>query len=1422
MKIKRVIELCLILIILSLTAVGASATVFVNEFLADGPSPEPQSEWIELYNNGTSQVYLTGWRLTDGEGNFTLPASVIPANGFVVLVNNQSVFNTFYSTSATVIEYGPTSTGSIDLNNNNDNIEIYDSIGTQSDQFVYAAAQVENVSYGRNYDGGNLAVSFTTPTPGNYNNRKPVISTIPNQTFAEDNNLTLNLATYITDPDSNPMNLTFTAIANVAVNLNGMVATFIPDQDFNGIRTFTVTASDGLSSTTSSTVQLNITPVNDAPRVNIPTVNFNEDSWTTLNLDTYTTDPDNAVTSLIWSRIGGDSNIGTSISATRVVTFNVTPNFCGLTSVILRANDTINYTDTTVNINVACIQDSPTITLNSPSNGANLNTTSATLQWTGLDVDNDALSYEVFIGNLATNLTSYLNTTSTSTTLTGLTNGQTVYWQVIVDDNVTTPIFSSIYSFNILTNNAPQITSYTPTLSSVIIYKNNSQNFTATATDLDNNTLTHLWQLNGSTVSTTPNYLFDSTNYAPGTYLLNYTVTDTFPSSASQIWTITVRGSNPPVFTGTIPYLSMNEGSSGNINLNNYFSDLDNDTLTYTVTAANDLMVTINNGIATVTPAAGFFGARGIKFNASDGLGQAESNIVVIVVNKINAAPTIASYSPTTTLIKTADNKELDFEVAATDPDNDPLNFKWYVDNSLQQQTTNSNHNLQEYPIQFISYGYFNAQIVVGNNAPVKEVAAANKIAQSLTETGLSANNIYNTDQARNNNLILVGTPSSNSIINNILQSHNLVLTSGGLIQMFDYNGFTALVVTGSTDDDVYDAAKILADFDINDLAGEGVSVSGTSFSSLAMSNSDTFSFTPAGGTYNVYVDIVDSSNAKTTQTWTVEVHDKPIASTFNGQTTNFDNIDLSSVNLVLEKTAYGKIEFDQPLDLREVVDLDTYVNLAHGLAAIDTLNLPELNAPATVTLYGITEAQPFIYYTSEFTTNPINAQLCSFCQLIDYSNNELKFHVDHFSTFVVKEATVAALLMPDEIQIGNDNELRNQTITTSFTITNPGTNESIDSIVIDSTASSRYNVEFSTGAAYSSEITINLQPGESKTINMRATIPKYEDGGRHSIGKVRAVNSDYSESAELYIFPESFLEIVSVEIDGDSVSDGDTAEIKPDMSLDIEVEIKNTGTADFDPVNIIATIFDLDGDVDEEVEFKVRDGDTEKKTLTFDIPDELDEDSYDLEIEIEAEDDNGIHYYETLSYTLETKKENHQLKLEASLSSESMDCIRQPKLYTRIKNLGESDEDDVKLEIKNSQLGINLGRDSLSIDEDDDYKETFDLDFTDVEEGTYALTVSVFRDGRLSQEENLNFEIKECQTSESYQQQKAQSIQQKHQDLITQALAQQSQPAVTVEKKQGVWDNDLIVTLMAIMGILTVGVMVFAIGAVIIKMGQR
>ena len=213
MKIKRVIELCLILLILTLFATTASAAVLINEFLPNGPAPEPDSEWIELYNNGTSSVYLTSWTINNNyAGTFTFPATLIPAQGFVVLAYNATLFNaTHTSNTAQVIDYGSSSPGLIMDNVFAGYLRLYDSLNNQQDSINFAVP-AENTSWGRRYDGATTSyggsgayVQFTSPTPGTYNNRQPVISNIPDQTWQEDNTLPLNLSNYITDADNDQL-----------------------------------------------------------------------------------------------------------------------------------------------------------------------------------------------------------------------------------------------------------------------------------------------------------------------------------------------------------------------------------------------------------------------------------------------------------------------------------------------------------------------------------------------------------------------------------------------------------------------------------------------------------------------------------------------------------------------------------------------------------------------------------------------------------------------------------------------------------------------------------------------------------------------------------------------------------------------------------------------------------------------------------------------------------------------------------------------------------------------------------------------------------------------------------------------------------------------------------------------------------------
>jgi hypothetical protein len=73
---------------LSLHTIGLSPHVVINEVLADPLGPEPQNEWVELYNDGVGSVNLEGWTLEDEGGAVELPNIQLAPFGYALLVND--------------------------------------------------------------------------------------------------------------------------------------------------------------------------------------------------------------------------------------------------------------------------------------------------------------------------------------------------------------------------------------------------------------------------------------------------------------------------------------------------------------------------------------------------------------------------------------------------------------------------------------------------------------------------------------------------------------------------------------------------------------------------------------------------------------------------------------------------------------------------------------------------------------------------------------------------------------------------------------------------------------------------------------------------------------------------------------------------------------------------------------------------------------------------------------------------------------------------------------------------------------------------------------------------------------------------------------------------------------------------------------
>ncbi len=64
-----------------------SPHVILNEVLANPLGPEPQQEWVELYNDGSLPVDLDGYLLADLGGETLLPAALLAPGAFALIVN---------------------------------------------------------------------------------------------------------------------------------------------------------------------------------------------------------------------------------------------------------------------------------------------------------------------------------------------------------------------------------------------------------------------------------------------------------------------------------------------------------------------------------------------------------------------------------------------------------------------------------------------------------------------------------------------------------------------------------------------------------------------------------------------------------------------------------------------------------------------------------------------------------------------------------------------------------------------------------------------------------------------------------------------------------------------------------------------------------------------------------------------------------------------------------------------------------------------------------------------------------------------------------------------------------------------------------------------------------------------------------------
>ncbi|MFH0775805.1 MAG: lamin tail domain-containing protein [bacterium] len=147
--------------------------VVINEIMYH-PSDDNLNEWVELYNNGNSDISLKDWKFYDGTSHsFTLYSGTwtISPGSYTILARNPGSFTTVYGTPTNIIEC------SMDLDNSGEILILKDSTGDTINKLRYQSdwggngngETLEKVLASGENSKENWKGSIGTGTPGTEN-----------------------------------------------------------------------------------------------------------------------------------------------------------------------------------------------------------------------------------------------------------------------------------------------------------------------------------------------------------------------------------------------------------------------------------------------------------------------------------------------------------------------------------------------------------------------------------------------------------------------------------------------------------------------------------------------------------------------------------------------------------------------------------------------------------------------------------------------------------------------------------------------------------------------------------------------------------------------------------------------------------------------------------------------------------------------------------------------------------------------------------------------------------------------------------------------------------------------------------------------------------------------------------------------------
>ncbi|MBW2980988.1 lamin tail domain-containing protein [Candidatus Woesearchaeota archaeon] len=1036
---------------------------------------------------------------------------------------------------------------------------------------------------------------------------------------------------------------------------------------------------------------------------------------------------------------------------------------------------------------------------------------------------------------------------------------QTATMKLYVGDNA--PLVSSWYW------ETPAANSTTAT--TIPAQENSSVYFEADIKDPDGEEINATWVLDMidmemDTVSSngTINWTYNPDLLSAGTHTVKLKIITGNKNSDSINWTVIVADNNQqPQIALQIPDQQLAEDTNITVvNLSQYFSDPDPDNnLTYSVTQQNatEVSCVINGDNLTIIPVLNWFGvgadAANCSVAANDGAINSLDNSFSINITPVPDDPIIIIDD----VLYAQENQEFAYDINATDPDGDNISAFWSDSSMFEIESATGVFNftpgLGDVGDHIITFSVNDTTGAVAdkivtlsvhfqNHAPVLNPIGDKSVDEdSGLQFSISAQDIdisLGDSLTFSCNLSDIGVnqlgPTSAEI--SWIPTDSYVGDNDVEFTVTDDNGSSDSEIINIQVIDVNDAPVIESyypAFDDPKIPEDGSQVFTITKSDrdndpvtanwyvdgVLQVSGDSFTFnadgTPGTNVHDVTA-VISDGIVNVSRSWVLTTSDVPVTSRYSGTITYLTPEQLETASHVVIENAFGRIDFgDAVIDLSDVVDLDRYVNIDSGIIGIDTNKLHTLREPAEIKMYSLAQTDmPIIYYSSGFELSGGEVCPATKCTNRNYDGSTLTFDIDHFTIFWVISTSTN---YPPEI--------------VSSPVTASKVNEyysyDVDAIDPDN--------DVLTYSLTTSQPGMTINPSSGLINWLPSATGDYSVAVSVSDGVAGTIQNFTLHITETGIAPgQSMLAItdLDVKVGGESdknLNDGDKIDedAKPGSELEFSIKVENmfTDNTEIDDVRVTVEILDIDDgdDIEEDSkDFSLDDGEDEKVTLSLSVPLLVEENTYDVVITVEGEDDYGNDQEIEWRLLLDVDKEKHDLIIHsADIVPSTIRCNRYATLDLEVVNIGNKDEEDVVLKIENNELGISIKESDIELehgaDEDDCvYERSMHLTIPDdVSPRTYPVSVKVYRGSKLMDSATSNIVITECsqvkKTSEPVDVQTVTTT--SLPPVYTyQPLTMETRPA-----KVSFRETDEYLMLLAIGTIIMLGLVIYGIGATII-----